>query len=225
MMGKCITALILSLILPFSFVFGYGNSQGTAKGSFGGYTLILGSNVKGGEGTLDEIDDIPGYDINGLKIYIGYLTGTYSSDVKIKDTYALNATESDPADIILDAADADQKTDTAVTIYLAADANVQKNTSVSLSFNTGAGWVREGSNNYSIEIISSPSAVENISYPRDTNVLASVSGNVIRLDAMTGSPKGENTPVVAYSVLTWPNDGIPAGNYNADVSVVIVNEG
>ena len=200
MMGKCITALILSLILPFSFVFGYGNSQGTAKGSFGGYTLILGSNVKGGEGTLDEIDDIPGYDINGLKIYIGYLTGTYSSDVKIKDTYALNATESDPADIILDAADADQKTDTAVTIYLAADANVQKNTSVSLSFNTGAGWV-------------------------STNVLASVSGNVIRLDAMTGSPKGENTPVVAYSVLTWPNDGIPAGNYNADVSVVIVNEG
>ena len=80
MIVKRIAALILSFILPFSFAFGYSNTQGIAKGSFSGYTLVLGSSVEGGEGTLDNIDDIPGYDINGLKIYIGYLTGTYSSE-------------------------------------------------------------------------------------------------------------------------------------------------
>ena len=63
-------------------------------------------------------------------------------------------------------------------------------------------------------------------YPDNTNVTAVViGGEQIQLNAHPGKPKGEATPIIAYSVLTWPNEGIPAGNYNADVSVVIVNEG
>lgn len=215
--------LILSLLISVIINSSFAAVSGEATGDF---ILRLGTSVKNGSGTLDSIDGIPGYDINGITVYLGYQVGGYSQAVQLKDLKAM-AGDSDQADteISLVPADSEETADTSVTIYLAADSNVKSNVSVRLAFMTGSGWVREN-DEYSIEIVSAPGTKNEVSFPEDTNVTAALpGGGQILLDAHPGKPKGEATPIIAYSVLTWPNEGIPAGNYNADVSVVIVNEG
>lgn len=223
------TKRVLPLLLLFSVIICssvFAVIEDGKKAASGVFTLQLGTNVKDGSGTFDEIENIPGCNINGITIYLGYRLGNFSPDVQLKDLNPMSG-ENDNSDTVINLVPADNESvaDTSVTIYLAADSNVKSNVSVRLGFNTGAGWVRENGD-FSIGIISSPGARTDIVYPDNTNVTAVVvGGEQIQLNARPGSPKGENTPVVAYSVLTWPNDGIPAGNYNADVSVVIVNEG
>lgn len=223
------TKRVLPLLLLFSVIISssaFAVVEDGKESASGVFTLQLGTNVKDGSGTFDEIENIPGYNINGITIYLGYRLGNFSPDVQLKDLNPMSG-ENDNSDTVINLVPADNESvaDTSVTIYLAADSNVKSNVSVRLGFNTGAGWVRE-SGDFSIEIISAPGVKTDIVYPDNTNVTAVViGGEQIQLNARPGSPKGENTPVVAYSVLTWPNDGIPAGNYNADVSVVIVNEG
>lgn len=195
-----------------------------AVGIMDGRYIVLHSSVTNGGGTLDSIDDIPGYEVDGVRIYVGYAVGEYDSAYSISDISSLNNEED--LYVRLDSADADVPDDTAVTIYVAADSNVAKPVKISLRFDTGDGWILQGQrNDYSFPIIAESQTVDGIKYPEDSNVIASACAEYITLEARSGYPKGEATPIIAYSVLTWPNDGIPAGNYNADVSVVIVNEG
>ena len=37
------------------------------------YELVMSSNIGDGEGTSDSIDDIPGFVVNGIRIYLGSL--------------------------------------------------------------------------------------------------------------------------------------------------------
>ncbi len=223
------TKRVLPLLLLFSVIICssvFATVEDGKKAASGVFTLQLGTNVKDGSGTFEEIENIPGYDINGITIYLGYRLGNYSANVQMKDLVPMSG-ENEQHDTVINLVPADDESaaDTSVTIYLAADSNVKSNVSVRLGFNAGEGWIRENGD-FSIEILSYSGVRTDIMYPDNTNVTAVViGGEQIQLNAHPGKPKGEATPIIAYSVLTWPNEGIPAGNYNADVSVVIVNEG
>ena len=220
--------LILVLIFTFIVFSAYASVSSSNVGAIGvmdGTSIVLHSSVIDGGGTLDSIDDIPGYEVDGVMIYIGYAIGGYDSALTMKDISSLN-NEDQRLYVKLDSAEENIPDDTAVTIYVAADSNVAQPVTISLRLDTGDGWVLQGQrNDYSLPIVAESNAVDGISYPEDSNVIASAWSEYITLEARRGRPKEEATPIIAYSVLTWPNDGIPAGNYNADVSVVIVNEG
>ena len=222
-MKKYFVTLLLIVMIFTNYAYSYDKAG--AVGVMDGSSLILKSSVGHGDGTLDSIDDIPGYEVDGVMIYIGYAIGGYDSALTMKDISSLN-NEDQRLYVKLDSAEENIPDDTAVTIYVAADSNVAQPVTISLRLDTGDGWVLQGQrNDYSLPIVAESNAVDGISYPEDSNVIASAWSEYITLEARRGRPKEEATPIIAYSVLTWPNDGIPAGNYNADVSVVIVNEG
>lgn len=219
---KILSLFFIILVLCCSFA--YAITDVTAVGNIeGGYALVMNADIADASGTLDSIENVPGYVVKGIRIYVGYLVGDYSDAVKIGDTNPLTGTDEE-ASIILSSSDVEP--DKNVTIYIAADSNVKSNVSVDLDFNTGSGWVREDDSSFSLGIGAKSYSVE--LGKDETNVTATVIGDNSRisLTAKPGPPKGMKTPIVAYSVLSWdPATYIPAGNYNADVSVVIVNEG
>ena len=98
------------------------------------------TSVSEGSGTVDDIGDITGDDADGIKLYIGYKEGPYSSDVTIKDCKPLD-NQSTPADVSIVAPDSESSgLYDEVTIYVAADSNVSKETTVNIRFDPGSGW-------------------------------------------------------------------------------------
>ena len=185
------------------------------------YELVMSSNIGDGEGTSDSIDDIPGFVVNGIRIYLGYNEGEYNPGLSISDCKALN-NSSAPAQLALVASD-DSGLENAVTIYVAADSNVSSESAVTLRFDYGSGWTRaDGTAGDSVEIVSSVEPTD-VTYS-DSNVIARDDGNgYLMLLARRGAPKGTESMIVAYNELSWPNDGsFPAGEYTATVSVEVV---
>lgn len=182
------------------------------------------TSVSEGSGTVDDIGDITGDDADGIRLYIGYREGPYSSDVSIKDCKPLD-NQSSPAEVSIVAPDTESTgLYDEVTIYVAADSNVSKETTVNIRFDLGSGWMLADKPGIEpIEIIADIRAADVTD--EESNVRAIAAGdNQLSLTARTGEPKKEEAKIVGYSVLSWPNDGmITAGDYSATVSVELAS--
>lgn len=194
-----------------------------ASVSIGTYEMYLRSEILNGEGTLDVIDEIPGTLVNGIRIYVGYHEGPYSSSMTISQCHPLDGVT--PVAFELVQAEGADTQGGDVTIYIAADSNVSGLSSALVRFNTNDGWIREdesGSEEVSVEILSFPGAV-----PLDdgrSNVKASVVGEQLKLEAVPGEPLGLDTKIVGFCEFSWPKDvKIPAGRYEATITVEIVD--
>lgn len=190
-------------------------------GSYPVYRLEMVANVGEGEGTSDQIEDIPGFTVNGVTIYLGYLEGDYLPAVSIGDLKALNNSTS-PADLSL--VEDDELEETA-TIYVGADSNVTGTSSVAIRFNPGIGWSYDDES-VEVEPVSIVSDLQTSGVTSaESNVTARILGDdIILLMARPGAPKNEDSRIVAYNVLSWPNDGrYPSGSYSATVSVEVVD--
>lgn len=190
----------------------------------GTYNFAMLTSVSEGSGTVDDIGDITGDDADGIKLYIGYKEGPYSSDVTIKDCKPLD-NQSTPADVSIVAPDTELSgLYDEVTIYVAADSNVSKETTVNIRFDLGSGWqLADKPDIEPIEIIADIKAADVTD--EESNVRAIAAGdNQLSLTARTGEPKKEDAKIVGYSVLSWPNDGmVTAGDYSATVSVELAS--
>lgn len=190
----------------------------------GTYNFAMLTSVSEGSGTVDDIGDITGDDADGIKLYIGYKEGPYSSDVTIKDCKPLD-NQSTPADVSIVAPDSESAgMYDEVTIYVAADSNVSKETTVNIRFDLGSGWQLDSNKDIEpIAIVADINAADVTD--EESNVKALASGDsLLSLIAKTGEPKKEDAKIVGYSVLSWPNDGmITAGDYSATVSVELAS--
>ena len=105
------TKRVLSLLLLFSVIVCssvFAVAEDGEKTASGVFTLKLGTNVKDGSGTFEEIENIPGYDINGITIYLGYRLGNYSANVQLKDLVPMSG-ENEQHDTVINLVPADDE--------------------------------------------------------------------------------------------------------------------
>lgn len=188
--------------------------------------LVMNADVASGSGTNDNIGDIPGIQTpSGITLYIGYLEGDYDSSVDIASCKPLNNADS-PAELSILKPEGSDLFDT-VTIYVAADSNVDKEKSINIRFSpVNGGWVLENEGGVSF-VVPIEGNIETIALSQtESNVTASKSADdVLTLTASIGGPKGDETPIVAYNVLSWENDGnVIAGGYSAEIQLDFANQ-
>lgn len=184
------------------------------------FQINLTTSISDGTGTVDKIEDLPGSLVDGIRIYLGYREGEYNSSYSAKELKPL-ANEDSAVELSI-SGDDDSGLEDSVTIYVIADSNIKDRASTSLRLDTSKGWYRSDEDNVVAGLPISAELMAVSVSDEESNVKAEVVNDSLKLEAVAGAPKGENAKVVGYATLSWDTEAqIPAGNYKAEVKVMV----